>query len=1118
MLVMPAGSKAVKRVLLLGLVALNVMAFAWSVLNLAESKANYEHEAEAESRNLSLALDASVSASVAQADLALQAAVDFLEDRLRKENSLGVGDVNIFLERQQQRVPQLFGIRASDPQGVVRFGFDVDLKHPASWADRPFFSALRNNPVPHVMVSGPMVGKLTSTWLIAFTRRYNDAHGHFAGVVSASIKLDYFDQLLSVLDVGPKGVALLRDGQMGLVTRYPKVNGPAAQVGAKGYSRELGAAFESGVRTVTFHSVNTADGVERISTFRRLQSIPFILVAGLASEDYLRNWHRQCWVVGFEAVIFLVLTLIAYAYLVRAYQRIDQLGQSKSQFLANMSHEIRTPMNGILGLLHLLQNTDLTPRQRDYAGKAEASAKSLLGVLNDVLDFSKVEAGKLVLEDIPFALAQVWREVSVVLSANVGGKDIEVLFDLDPSVPPVVRGDALRLQQVLVNLGGNAIKFTETGRVVLSVLVRARSATDVTLEFAVKDTGIGIAPEYLPNLFSTFSQAESSVTRRFGGTGLGLAICKRFVGLMGGQLQVASDVGVGSTFSFCVRFPIDAAIDGGLPAVVTAPELPVLVVDDSPVAADTTRRALLGLGWTSELALTGASAIAFVDAALSQRPGAFPYAVAYIDWRLPDMDGSELAQLLRQRAEQHRLPPPIIVMVSASARENMHGLGRHGSDTAVIGLCKPLTAEMLADGYREALQNGAAQVSVGGAGGAVGVLPGARKPFQRKTPRGLVGMRILVVEDNLINQQVAEELLLQEGANVALAANGRLGVDAVAAAAPPYDVVLMDVQMPVMDGYTATREIREVLGLHRLPIVAMTANAMAGDREICLAAGMNEHVGKPFDLVNLVATLQAVTGLGPPAAGASNVGTQSVAGAVAGIGSAGTAGPGTATGLHDLPGLELLAAMNRLAGMRDVYARTAQDFDQILAGLPDRLQELIDLGDHAALRLQLHTLKGNAGTLGLTTLSAQAAVLEKVLKTTDGVALDPVQVKTLFATIGDSRSLLQQALAQLVQSGELVASNVVESPRVAEPAQSAAVESHTPQALLKSMADLAASDDLAVMAYHADHRTELTPLGAVFNAELEDAMQAMDLARVHTLCQAQAQAQAQQVAGPHGTV
>ena len=1080
MLIMPAGSKAIKRVLLLGVVTLNVMAFAWSGLNLAESKANFEHEAEAESRNLSLALDASVSASVAQADLALQAAVDFLEDRLRKEKALEFGDVNVFLERQQQRVPQLFGIRASDPQGLVRFGFDVDLQHPASWADRPFFTALRNAPAPRLIVSGPMVGKLTSTWLIAFTRRYNDAHGNFAGVVSASIKLDYFDQLLSVLDVGPKGVALLRDGQLGLVTRYPKVNGPAAQVGAKGYSHELGAAFESGVRSVTFHSINTADGVERISTFRRLQSIPFVLVAGLASDDYLRNWYRQCWVVGFEAVIFLVLTLIAYAYLVRAYQRIDQLGQSKSQFLANMSHEIRTPMNGILGLLHLLQNTDLTPRQRDYAGKAEASAKSLLGVLNDVLDFSKVEAGKLTLEDIPFALAEVWREVSVVLSSNVGGKDIEVLFDLDPSVPPVLRGDALRLQQVLVNLGGNAIKFTETGRVVLSVAVRARGANDVTLEFAVKDTGMGIAPEYLPNLFSTFSQAESSVTRRFGGTGLGLAICKRFVGLMGGQLQVESALGVGSTFSFSVCFPLDSATNAEASPALAAPALPVLLVDDSPVAADTTRRALLGLGWSSELALTGASAIALVDAALTQKPGVFPYAAAYIDWRLPDMDGSELAHLMRQRAEQHRLPPPIIIMLAASARENMHGLGRYGSDMAVIGLCKPLTGEMLADAYREALQS---NVTPTAGNASLGHLPGARKPFQRKTRRGLLGMRILVVEDNLINQQVAEELLLQEGANVALAANGRLGVDAVAAAAPPYDVVLMDVQMPVMDGYTATREIREVLGLHQLPIVAMTANAMAGDREICLAAGMNEHVGKPFDLEKLVATLQAVTGLVPTAVGD---GSGRPADTVA------TAAPFSASALPSVPGLDLDAALNRLAGMQSVYVRTARDFDVILTGLPAQLQGLIDAGDRSNLLLQLHTLKGNAATLGLGQLSAQAAALEKALKAADGVAptaaLDPAHVQDLMATIQSARGLLQQAVQQLAPSQSS------DGPVASTPAGL--------RSLLQTMTDLAAADDFSVMTFHADHRADLAPLGAAFNAELEEAMQAMDWERVQALCHA----------------
>jgi PAS domain S-box-containing protein len=384
---------------------------------------------------------------------------------------------------------------------------------------------------------------------------------------------------------------------------------------------------------------------------------------------------------------------------VQALARAEQASIAKGQFLANMSHEIRTPMNAILGLLKLLQDTRLTAHQLDFVTKTEGAARSLLGLLNDILDFSKIEAGKMTLDPRPFSLDKMLADLAVILAPTLDGKSIALRQELDSAVPRRLVGDDMRLQQVLINLGGNAIKFTSQGEVVLRVRVVEHDPDAVVLEFSMRDSGIGIALDKQVHIFSGFSQAEASTTRKFGGTGLGLSISSRLVKLLGGELKLTSVEGQGSTFYFQLRFPLSKLPESKLPE-----------------AADAS----------------------------------------------------------------------------------------------------------------------------------------ATKAFK---PKRLNGLRLLVVEDNKINQLVAKGLLSKEGAQITLAENGQLGVAAVAAAQPQFDAVLMDVQMPVMDGYAATRVIRQDLGLSMLPIIAMTANAMASDREACLEAGMNDHVGKPFEIDALVSQL-----------------------------------------------------------------------------------------------------------------------------------------------------------------------------------------------------------------------------------------------------------------------
>ena len=960
-------------------IAANLFFISLAAFSLRHSWRRYEDRARISAQNLSYLFAGDIDDAIHKIDLTVLTVVDEVE----RENAAGGIDgplLNAFIARHHERLPIMDGLRVVNTQGENAYGTEVKPGVRTSVADRPYFIRLRSDTNAGLVISEPVIGRVTKKWSLIFARRINRPDGAFGGLAYGTITVEKLVKTFSTVDVGLHGLLTFRDEALALVSCYPPPKDLDKLIGTQNDVPELIKAVAADPEAGCYRSSQAFDKIERSYSYQKVPHRPFYVVAGLAYGDYVRNWQREVAEVSLLAGLFLFGSILSAKLVYRdwlrknqalqelaqqenalletnrnleeATARAEQANAAKSEFLANMSHEIRTPMNGVLGMLELLQDTKLTEEQRHYTHTARASGETLLNLLNDILDFSKIEARKLDLKKVNFSLFNLVDDFVGIMALRAQDKGLVLGCVVAPEVPAELQGDAGRLRQILLNLTGNAVKFTAHGEVIIRVSVVAETAGDVRLRFTVSDTGIGISPDKVGLLFNKFSQVDSSSTRLYGGTGLGLAISKQLVELMGGEIGVNSNVGKGSEFWFTACFAKQTSPQPvATPAVAELRGVRVLIVDDHPVNREILQILLQSWNMRPAEAVDGPTALRTLTQARTEQD---PFTIAILDMQMPGMDGKSLGRAIKNNPG---LKDTQLVMLTSLGLTDGDG---HWEE---IGFAATLNKPVRRQKLREVLTT---------------IVSGKKNPSARARDSfgfipepGTAPARILVVEDNLTNQQVAVGILKRLGLRVEVAANGIEAVKVLSTFS--YDLVLMDAQMPEMDGFHATQIIRDskssVLN-HRVPVIAMTAHAMQGDREKCLQVGMDDYIAKPIAVPALIAVLKKWL---KPKGEESRTPEGNTAEQKAGAG--------------EPPIFNRAAFMERVMNDEEL-ARVI-----IAAALEDLPNQIKLLKNYVAakegqrIERQAHAIKGATANLGGEALSAIALALERAGKAGDMTAI-----------------------------------------------------------------------------------------------------------------------------------
>lgn len=1021
-----------------------------------------------------------------RAELAIQQTKERLE-LAQEAGKIGVFDLNLLTGEilWSDKLAQMMGL----PPGTQPDGRDFWLNclHPE---DRPqaaayFDSCLAGNE-DHLRDSWRIVrpdGEVR--WFLEAARIFRNAQGQPVRVVGVNV--DIHDQKLL-----EEQVAGQLDFQQALIDAIPV---PLFYKGADGRYVGVNRAYEQafGVEreTLVGKTVMDLEFLPQASRVLFERDNALVLAGGQSVHREVdlpyadgEMHHTLFWLHGFRRAdgspggtigTFVDITdrQRAEQELRRAKELAEESTALKSNFLANMSHEIRTPMNAIIGMSHLALKSGLSPRQHDYVSKIQQAGQHLLGVINDILDFSKIEAGKLVVERQPFLLDRMLESVSDVVGYKAGAKGLELVCDVAADVPPNLVGDALRLGQILINFANNAIKFTESGEISIAVRLLAQAGQQVRLRFEVRDTGIGLTEEQMGRLFQSFQQADTSTTRRYGGTGLGLAICKSLAELMGGEVGVESVFGQGSTFWVAVPLERGAAARVLLPP----PDLRgsrVLVVDDNHTAATVLSDMLHAMGFEVEQAHSGLEALDRLRESMAQHK---PFGLLLLDWHMPGMDGVELAGHIRSLG---MAKVPQMLMVTAYGREDVMRAARaQGIETVLI---KPVNASVLFDTLMQPLEHST----------AAGRRAAAPAPAADELPLEIRGAQVLLVEDNELNQMVAMELLLDAGFAVDVAENGQIAIDRIER--KHYDAVLMDMQMPVMDGETATRALRSNPRHAQLPIIAMTANAMEADRQRCFAAGMNDHVAKPIEPAALWAALgrwiRPRAGLGAAAKAGVPSGRTGEDAALQPLARKPEALIPVVT-LPTVAGLDTTLGLQRALGKPGLYVELLRRFAEGQAPVLAELQQALAANNLGVAERLAHTLRSVAANIGAPAVSERAQALEHALRFRHGN-------EAIVHVLAELRAALVPLLAGL--QAWLVESVVVAEPApfVLEPGGELAVEAAV-QAVQRLRHLLEQDDPAATEFFQHNGKILGAALGNIFktvemhtlNFDFEQALEAM---------------------------